>query len=230
MVRAYTFTYLITTNTHFVQQPLSQAMKLFYTKLKKLTCININSKCRECPLTTKCIYHYLSGENFMEFPSVIIQRSLFEPKVFNKNELLIIRLFLLDVTFENYVIRFFEELTHIENTDLIFKHKEVDHIDLTHYQSGSFLIKAPIDVLMVDKQVSYYQTHYKIEVDQPLSMEWKQYKNIHYSRVTLINDQWVHFHGKIGELKIDNLNSLFREVGIGNYGFLLGGQIDAIEN
>lgn len=188
--------------------------------------MNANPKCNVCPLSSKCIYYYLSGENFKEFPSIIIERSVLESHTFQTNDLFVVRLIMLDDTFENYVIRFFEEFNRLETTYLILKSKEINHVDLSQYVNGTLYIKAPIDRKSLENQLNYYKNHYHIEIDTPKLLDWKYQKTLKYHKVISINDQWIHFDGQIGELSIQHINKLLLHTGIGSYGFLLGGQMD----
>jgi len=230
MVKRYTFTYQLPSPVEFNHPPLLLAIKLFYVQLKKLTCMNSNPVCHQCPLTHKCIYHYLSGENFNEFPSIIIDRELLEPLVYQASDSFVIKITMLDDTFENYVIRFFEELRQLEETHLILKHKEIDIIDVNEYFDGRLIIKAPIELKSIERQIKYYQTKYLIKFEAPRSAIWKYHKTIKYHQVVRINGKWIHIHGEIGELNVEHVNKLLLYTGVGTYSFLLGGQMDEIKD
>ena len=99
----------------FQSDPKYLFIKNIYKGMKKVICTNVNKSCRECIKKEKCLYYFLSGENFSYYPSILINRDYVEKKSIKKNDSLLIELYLIGVACEyvGFIREFFDSTNQL---------------------------------------------------------------------------------------------------------------------
>ena len=59
---------------HFHSNIVDYTYKQFLKMLKRITCINIDSKCNDCLIKKECQYYKITGENFSGYPGFIFDK------------------------------------------------------------------------------------------------------------------------------------------------------------
>ena len=72
---------------------------LLYNKLfqmiKRLCCMNTETKCWECPFNENCNYYRLSGKNFTGYPAILVDTEMFEKNFFKSDQQLNVNFYII---------------------------------------------------------------------------------------------------------------------------------------
>ncbi|NLV89802.1 MAG: hypothetical protein GX021_10655 [Tissierellia bacterium] len=139
----------------FKESPEIAFFKAIYRRLKNIICIKSNEDCKICSHRPKCLYSYLSAEDFQHISSmpVIIKRPLFTKKTIQADELIDLKItFLGDAAkhmdFFNYILKEFEVRGLFrERYKFIIVNRKIEELDKVNKESqiSSIKILTPIE-------------------------------------------------------------------------------------
>lgn len=96
----------------FVEDAELVFLKIIYSRLKNILCINKIRDCSRCSHANKCLYNYMSSGDFVNLETipVILQRTLFSKKFFKRKEKLDLNFTFLGeatkhIDFFNYILK-----------------------------------------------------------------------------------------------------------------------------
>lgn len=218
----------------FRNNPKLLIYKLFLHFVKKMNCINVDKKCGFCINRLECKYYGISGQDFKEYPGIILNINYFEKKIYRANEEMNLQFYTIgnqsinasyvEIFFKNY---FKQEIVgipyYVKDIDII-EVNEVSSFELTYLKIRSII--ETDDVLdVIDNMIEYYNLNYRTsfkKVDGEL---------IHSSRkcVSTININKKFVKGYVGVFQFKNsicIPQSFTKIGIGRYNYLGGGKIE----
>lgn len=233
MVIKYTYLLSFPFKARFNKDPKYLIYAGIFRRIKKLTCININNKCENCSLHNSCIYYYLSGENFLRYPGIIIDRFTIEKKTFQQHEFCEIKLYLFHdlVKFEDFIKSFFEDNNYLYNNFFQINDFKKTILKTNKLYSGEIFFYTPIlDYDQVNQQLSYYNEKYNLNINNSIRIEVIASNKVSSNERLYINNALIRFEGYIGKFQVENYDMSLFEVGIGKINFLGGGRAYEVEN
>lgn len=219
----------------FHQDIVEGTYKQFLKMVKKLSCIQIDSKCNACLLCDNCQYYSITGKNFEGYPGVIFKKKQLQEDVFAKFE---------DYTYEIYLIGncdiycdyieiFFKEYLRYRIFGIDFLIKKIDNIQLRnkYMDIKTLFVMSVIEttdfIEAYNNMIHYYNSEYECHY-QPI-------RSIHsISRIkridegkTSLNTKSIRKKGYIYELNLcEELSTHFLMIGVGKYNYLGGGILE----
>ncbi len=216
---------------NFQSDPKYLFIKNIYKGMKNVICINKNHTCNGCEKKDNCLYYFLSGENFMQYPSILINREFVEKKNINKNENLKIELYLIGVACEyvGFIREFFDSSNKLGGF-YFQKHIEKEEYidDKTLYNGKLRFISFINSIEEISECLNYYNRKYNCNYpnvfikDADIGMSIRDFN--HYQ----INGKKINIAGYKMNLYVEQYPKIFLEIGIGKLAFLGGGK--AYEN
>lgn len=212
---------------NFSLDPKFIFIKQIYTSIKKITCQNINCKCKECSKKEKCIYYLLSGEDFIGYPSILINRNFVEKKQVNKNEVIKLNFYLIGVATEyaGFITNYFDLTSTIFGN--YFQNFLVERIYLDESKTidGNIKLSNPLqNVLEINEMVEYYNNKYMTKYHHP-KVEIVGDNNIIINDYTKynINHHFFKYSGIKYLLNVNNFSRTLLDTGVGKLSFMGGG-------
>lgn len=199
-------------------------IKKIYKEIKELVCLG-NKDCRNCSCIERCIYYRLSGENFREYPSILVGRDFIEKKTYQGNDIVQIDFYMIGIasSYDDFITEYMKSIQYIEKnyfqkflmSNTIMKEKQIDE--------GSIQIHLVRDQEDIEKSIRYYNERYNASLGEPIFIEEK--KGISKTDQTdyVINGCKIKIYGKNYTFRIKNYSSLLLEVGVGKNAILGGG-------
>lgn len=204
-----------------------------FREIKKITCINLEGTCETCPLSDTCIYYHLSGENFNNYPGVIIDRFIVEKRKFKSDEIIELNIYLFQslIKFEGFIRKFIEDNNNFFDHfyQIIKFDKEIIKIDGTY--DGEILAVTPISQIdKINNQLEYYNDKYDTNFNLKFEIFEVNTKKVKDRNNYYINGVRINLEGLVGELKVNNLDKILFTIGIGKQNFFGGGKIHENKN
>lgn len=210
---------------------------LFYRKMfnmiKKVSCLNNECKCINCPFNVNCIYYRISGKNFHEYPAIIVDTKIFEKNFYDINQQLKIDFYLLGnmTTYSNFIQLFFTNYLNQKICGkpfyLIKQSQEVIDVDeIVPFKKIKIkTIVEDTDICkIINNQISYYRDKY----DAYFNMEEKNISLVKMNEVCIQSDM-RRIKGYIGEIIFSENNIISNalvKIGVGRYCYMGGGKIE----
>lgn len=210
---------------------------LFYRKMfnmiKKVSCLNNECKCINCPFNANCIYYRISGKNFREYPAIIVDTKIFEKNFYDINQQLKMDFYLLGnmTTYINFIQLFFTNFLNqricgkpfylIKQSQEIIDIKEIvsfKNMKIKTIVEGTDICK------IVNDQISYYRDNYDVCLD----MGEKNISLVKMNEVCIQSDM-QRIKGYIGEIIFSENNVISNslvKIGVGKYCYMGGGKIE----
>lgn len=202
-------------------------LRNIYREIKKCSCLNIEYKCYNCDFNDKCIYYYLSGHNFQEYPGINVDGTFMGKTDFKRNDVF-------DVSF--YAIgncaKYFEFIkeymsTHDYINNVLFQKVVIKEevINSNEVYNGKIIYKSIVkDLDDINKCINYYNNFYKTNylipeftlIDKPL--EFNDYREY------IFNGRRIKVSGIIYNANVCNYQQELLDIGVGSYAFLGGGK------
>lgn len=200
-----------------------------------LMCFNTLSKCRDCTKKEQCRYYQLTGNNFTDYPGILIHSDLFDKKHYKKGEQKEFHFYFVgnNVAYVDYVELFFEQL-HQSLFHNPFYFNSVNATDLDNKQLEKIKCRCmtPIEKESVsdsyNQMVSFYNASYQTDFKSIDECNLTNVRNILWDPINL-KTRRIEVKGYIGNIYLNHVNSSLLEIGIGKYNFIGGGQI-AVED
>ena len=206
----------------------------FIVFIKKLTCFNINARCKECDMRKDCFYYKLSGENNHEYPGIIMKTNFFSSKTILSNEDKIFDFYFLGdcQMFTEYVSLYFTNLNqmlfgnffYLKNITESFLSEE--YIDCNILKVSTF-IESTSFTSTYNNMIHYYNQAYNTsfkEIEETIDLQ-------DYRKIQIIKD---YGNGKksVKQGYVGNVNKRIKipqyllEIGIGKYNSFGGGHLE----
>lgn len=203
--------------------------------VKDLMCFNLNSKCDNCCKNRQCRYYQMTGENFTNYPGILIKNDLFMKKHYIENEQIEFEFFFIgnNDIYKDYVQLFFEQL----NQNMFGNFFYLNLIDIkTVNEKGklmnNFLITTPIELL--DFKLAYnrmslyynakYNTHFSLLKNKTVISNEKL---ISWTPICLKTKK-IRVNGYVYKIEMtEEIDQSLLAVGVGMFNFLGGGHIEA---
>lgn len=219
----------------FHQHIVDLTYKQFLRMLQQITCININGKCKECPLQKDCQYYHITGENFSEYPGVIFVRDDFAENIFHNGDEYKFEIYFVGDSdkYIDYVEIFFKDHLQFKLAGFDFLIKSINHIVIDNFYKKVAeanvvtVIETTDFIASYNNMVNYYNKQYNCSyamIRNILSIN--NIKTINAGRVKFrtksINKNGYVYHICLDEELSVNLLTL----GIGKYNYMGGGKIE----
>lgn len=215
---------------HFHQNIIDYTYKSFLKMVKRLSCVNIDGKCRDCKFCKQCQYYIMTGQSFKMYPGIIFRKNKFTKNIFRNQD---------EFMFEIYCIGNCDK--YISYIDIFFK----EYLDYTlagyYYQLRSFDRVSIEDIvyhITSARIVSIIESQDFIESYNHMVDYYNECYGCHYDHihthciidnVRSISDKSLKrsISGYVYGLNMSfDLSKHFVEIGIGKYNYLGGGIIE----
>lgn len=223
---------------HFYTNPQIIIYKQLLQFIHRLTCLAPNQKCKDCPLKDNCRYFYCTGENFNNYPGILIHVDQFYKSIYRKeeNEKFVIYLIGSIEQFKSYVQIFFESYLNqkIAGTPFylksIYVEKNIDEkININSIRMET-LIENYSFIRTYNNTVNYYNDVYNasfITIPSNIGEKLLFDRNVNLEPISLmtrkIKRSGVIIKSNLASTIYVSKNIL--EIGIGKYNFIGGGYI-----
>lgn len=202
--------------------------------IKDLMCFNLNSKCDDCCKNKQCRYYQMTGENFSNYPGILVKNNLFIKKHYLQNERMEFSFYFIgnNDIYKDYVQLFFEQLNqnlfgNFFYLNSIYVENVCDNDELVN----EFSITTPVELLnfklAYNRMVLCYNAKY--------NTDFCLLKN----NVMVINDreiQWTPIRLKTRTIKVkgfvytckmdEKMNQGLLVTGVGKFNCVGGGHIE----
>ncbi|RKD31287.1 hypothetical protein [Thermohalobacter berrensis] len=237
----------------FIEDPELAFYKMIFRRLKNIVCITPTTECSRCSYLKKCVYYYLSGNNFFDIETipVVIKKPLISKKIYNSGEKLNLKYIFLGkstahMDFFSFIIKEFETRGIFrERYRFFIRRLKYDNIEQINGEGiKGFNIITPIDYRKnIFKEefnkISRLNEQHKITNN---TIEYKDYKYESFLRdfqfknnIYLVGNK-IKYRGRVGriyfenKIVIDNFLNLLKIVGLGSLYSLGGGNFEFIGN
>lgn len=228
MINQYVYEITFLEDAFLSECPKYLIIKYFFHAFKKITCLNSEKKCDGCLFQNQCIYYFYSGEHFLRYPAVLIQRNLIEKQNYRAGDVLSILLYsMLPQTQIGYIDAFFNELQTIERYQVRPNKIAVNQVKEHIMFNQTFDIISPVNIEYLREQRDYYASRYHCLLDMSLSSVIMQRKTWNDRRCYRINGQSLKLEGSLGQITFSSLDHRWMMIGIGHLNFIGGGVLHA---
>lgn len=221
---------------HFYQNIYLSIYRQLIHFIHRLNCIAPSNKCYDCPLSQSCRYYHCTGNNFKDYPGILIHNPIFPKSIYVKEENLLIEFYLIGEMdqYQDYINLFFESYLNQSLNQNVFylKRINVSHVDskivnIEHLKLTTLVEST--DILDVYNQmVNHYNKHYgcyfaPIQGAYQITFQ----KKVSFDDFSLKTKR-IHPKGYVYRVDFENpvaINQAFFETGIGKYNFIGGGYI-----
>lgn len=199
-------------------------IKKIYGEIKKLVCLN-NGDCSKCSCNNKCIYYMLSGENFKEYPSILVKRDFFEQKVYKNNDVFEVNFYMIGIAsaYFDFIIEYMKTIDYISG--YYFQKHILDNslLDEEVIDNSVINIKLIKDIDEILNSVQYYNKKYNASIEIPIIIDKEEgIAKIDYNDY-IINGCKIKISGKNYKLKVKKYSNSLLESGVGKNAILGGG-------
>ncbi len=224
----------------FSEAPSLIIYKKMLAGIKRISCTNSKSKCSDCPSRSDCRYYWITGNNFDTVPGLYVQRQLFEPKLFHKNECCLVHLFWIGETGSFSVLTepFIEQLNQKLNGQPFYLQSCIN--EAFNQQKISVRRLKILSPVVKGRQMNEsdpflhmretFQTRYQARCEIPDSdFRWTCCLTVNTDPVRLPT-KTLSCSGHVGFIEFEHetsIDTLFLEVGLGLSSCIGGGKIEA---
>lgn len=223
---------------NFYSSPHLLAYRSFLKMVKRLSCMNVENKCIDCPFQVDCQYYQITGKNFHGYPGILFEQVPFDKTLYKENETCDFQVYLVgnSVKYKAYIEVFFQEYLQYRLATFPFQIKKIETEDISEGQFTTdwIHINTPIESedfqTCFNEMVTYYNLNYNTKY--PLlhsALKQNKTKSIR-TQIVKLPTKHVKVSGYVfnvfGQIK---LSRDFLWIGIGKYNFIGGGKI-AIKN
>jgi hypothetical protein len=204
-------------------------IKRIYSDIKKYTCLSKETKCSECLKKDKCIYYLLSGENFDNYPSILIKRSIVNKTCYLNNETLQLKVYLIGIanSYCDFITEFFQTNDYLNNNyfQKVLKSKGTteDEEEFSGLISFNTVVQNIDDVILC---INYYNQRYNTHFDIPSFNETMSIKKLKDTKKYIINGKIISYYGELFNCNVVNYPLSLKKAGVGKIAIIGGGCAD----
>lgn len=212
---------------NFNSDPKYLFIKALYQSIKKVICMNKEGSCNSCPFKERCLYYFLSGENFTNYPAILVDRMSLEKKQIDKNETINLTFYLIGVACE-YIgfIREYFDITS-ELVGIFFQKHLVkqEYLDDTKTYNGILTYSGLItNIDEINQTIIYYNDKYNCNYPFPNVEMISQGAYIRDFNQYQINHHHFNIKGYKMVVNVENYPEILLQIGIGKNAILGGGK------
>lgn len=226
------------TGAHFYQNINNFIYKQYINYLYKLNCFASNQKCCSCPFNKECHYYHLTGNNFKYYPNIIINNNIFSKSIFHNEECVSITFYIIGKNdlHINYLKLFFESYLNqrLAGNFFYLKNFKISNIENKSIITNKIVLYSSIKSLdfieeyneMINYYNSNYDTNYNLLTNHNYNIKMKKNSKLD---VIQFKTKTVKPIGYTYKCELDDcisISSDFMLIGIGNYNFIGGGNIE----
>ncbi len=218
----------------FQQCPKLLFYKMIINKIKRITCINEKYRCSNCEYNNKCIYFNLSGENFKEYPAIIVSRTIFEKRQYKDRDVLEVDFYLIGKwqscsdLFESYIADTQKYGLTKNRYPFIIKEFKKEVLNEVKQTLSEIKFLTPYVNGDLNKQIIYYNDKYDTNFYPTNLIILNEDAKMYYERKYIwIANERIRYSGKIGSLYVEkvSIDKRILNVGLGKLNFLGGGKV-----
>ncbi len=230
MVLQITYQIRFPVGGNFNSDPKYLFIKALYQSIKKVICMNKENKCIDCPFQSKCLYYFLSGENFTNYPAILVDRMSLEKKQIDKNESINLTFYLIGVASQyiGFIREYFDitsELVGVFFQKHLIKQEFIDDVET---YNGIITYNGLIPNLEeITKAINYYNDKYNCNYPFPKIEMISQGAYIRDFNQYQINSRHFNLNGYKMVVKVEKYPQIFMQIGIGKNAILGGGKSHA---
>lgn len=212
---------------------------IFMNFVKTVSCICPDEKCITCTDKEICRYNSLSGQNFSNYPGIILKQPIFEKKEYRKNEQKKFTFYMVgnQEKYAEYILLFFEQLhQQMQHQFFYLKETKSSYVQDGEVVCSSLRIKTPIAkpkfIHEYNEMVQNYNKMYETEFECIHADEtWMNMKEVQLIpfKVKTTRKYGKGYIGMVSFSHCITLNKNLVELGIGCFNYQGGGEIE-IEN
>ncbi|HHU55708.1 MAG TPA: hypothetical protein GXZ48_03335 [Acholeplasmataceae bacterium] len=198
----------------------------FYKSIKDKLCLNENKECKSCNHVKKCIYYFVSGENFNKYPGILIQKNYYEKKHFKANESTIIKFYLIGNTeiYKNLVIDYMLYLDYIGGIFIQKSKLANEKLNTKSNFSGKIIFKSPFkNVQEIHDMILYYNETYKTRINPNFIIKPLNTRKLIDETKYIINNHFFRISGHAGIYEVIDYPLSLIEIGVGKENIIGGG-------
>lgn len=220
----------------FIRNPEIVFYNAYISFLKGLFCINTEKKCTTCPLNGECRYFSMTGNDFADYPGILMKTSYFKKLRYEKNEELEFRLFFIGNTskFADSCILFLKEHLNQKLGGQFFCIKDYaitsDPEKLLSSETVRFISPVQSEEIstLIKQQLSFYNENYQTHFEQPTISAENSALKLQKRSGYKIDGKYLTLDGYIGTIAgtINNVPSFLSEYGTGKNNCIGGGQFE----
>lgn len=203
--------------------------------IKDLMCFNIQTKCKDCIKNKQCRYYQMVGNNFSDYPGILIKNNLFDKRHFKQGEQKEFTFYFIgnNEMYLDYVELFFDQLNQLLFQNMFY----LNSIQIKELENRKVKINGycstPIEIedfnASYNKMVLFYNAVYETSFDLMIGNNLLQnIRKISWDPIKL-KTRKIYVKGYVGKISLENVDERLLNIGIGKYNYLGGGYIE-IEN
>ena len=208
----------------FQKDPEYLFISKIYREIKDSTCSN-SEGCQNCFKKDKCIYYYLSGENFEKYPSIHVKRNMINKHEYRSSDILELTFYLIGTAknYSEFILAYFDTEDYIVGNfyQKVLISKEV--IDDKVIDGIVKIENVFMDCNDLIDSVNYYNKKYNCSFSIP-TINIKTSISFKDKNVYRLNDKYLKIEGSIGQMEVRAYPSALLECGLGRFGVLGGGR------
>lgn len=207
----------------------------FLKMIKRLSCVSVDTKCKECPIKSNCQYYRITGENFQGYPGIIFTYSSFSKRLFREGEELKYQIYVVgnNIKLKSYVELFFSEYLNYKLYGYPFVLKEYQETNIEEYARKieearlfSLVEKDKFEECyneMIHYYNSHYETKYKLLDEAIQTIDCKRVMG----ESVFLPTRRINKKGYIYKIKTPiRISSDILSIGVGKFNYLGGGKIE----
>lgn len=230
MIKKISYQIRFPLGAEFQSDPKYLFLKKIYTSIKKILCLNKKiDKCETCNKKERCLYDYLSGENFEYFPGILVDRNSLEKKKYDKSETFELTFYLIGTAsqYVDFITEYFNSTSQLGEHFFQKRLIDLEYIDDQKLYSGKLKSTTTLeDIVEINLCLDYYNQKYNCNYLIPeikvISKDSYMRDFSHYQ----INYHKIYLNGYKMVIEIKNYPYIFTKIGIGKHAFLGGGKFN----
>lgn len=212
---------------------------IFYKKLlqmiKKISCMNPDIKCNECPLQKDCRYFWITGNNFERTPGIFCKHEFFDPKLFTALEQCVIEIIWIGEAKDYSVLiePMLDFMNHILNGQVF----QLQKIESEQIESKLLRIKASNVVSpFAGKQDQFFKkmkNDFEELYQESLDLPDKEFQFVPAMKTNMdpikLSTRRINPSGFTGRIEFEEpveMDSRMIDLGIGSSNFIGGGKLE----
>lgn len=202
--------------------------------IKDLMCFNSASKCKDCIKKNQCKYYQLTGENFTNYPGVLIHNNIFEKRYYKNGQQKEFTFYFIgnNDIYVDYIEIYFNQYLkqNLFHNAFYLNSIQTKKVTEEEIENVRCTCLTPIEVIdfnnSYNEMISYYNQTYNtgftlLEGSNPLT----NIREVSWDVIRL-KSRNIFVKGYIGHVNIDKMNNQFLQIGVGKYNYIGGGQIE----
>jgi hypothetical protein len=210
----------------FNKNPKFHFIQSIYRDIKTHACLG-DTQCESCFFTDSCVYFYISGQEFTQYPAILVNMNCLEKTKYKRNDVLDISFFLIgDASlYIEFIDGFFKSCNNLFGVYFQKTRKGEIKYDEKNLYEGKLTVITPFNINEnINEMLEYYNIQYKADFSPNLEINELETIRSNDRRVYLINGKRFKLSGHIGSFHVRNYPLVLLDMGIGRNNVLGGGR------